>query len=73
MRRGDMPEAVGDTLCVPIFFEIAFTFKRPLLSQRLVGWQVGDWVTRQLDKMAGEVWWDDGPTGLFEMTRWRDR
>ena len=36
MRRGDMPEAVGDTLCVPIFFEIAFTFKRPLLSLRLV-------------------------------------
>ena len=31
-----MPEAVGNALCVPIFFKIVFTFKRPLLSQRLV-------------------------------------
>ena len=36
MRRGDMPEAVGDTLCVPLLSEIAFKKKRPPLTLHLV-------------------------------------
>ena len=36
MHRGDMPEAVGDMLCVPLLSEIAFKKKRPPLTLHLV-------------------------------------
>ena len=47
-----MPEAVGDTLCVPIFFEIAFIMVRAPLEQ---GARVGEKKSSDFS--------EDGPLG----------
>ena len=48
MRRGDIPEAVGDTKNVPLLLEIAFKKKRPLLTLHLV-------LQENMSQMIGEM------------------